>query len=626
MKSKGKKKVVINKEETAENWCFVCKDGGDLRICDYKECLKSYHPDCVGKRESFLESEKKWACDWHTCFRCRRSSHLHCYTCTKAACRRCLSAADVLQVKGKYGFCNPCLKLALLIEENKDCDSDGEKVDFTDRETCEGLFMEYYYIIKKEEGFEAGDLYAAQDRAKMEKNHQSGSAEEWDEEEDEEEQISDYDDSEDEKCRKTRKRSEEKKPSKQTPLKFNKKEFIGWASSSLIEFLTSIGKSTSEKLSQHDVTSIVNEKRTISKYRVYDLLEDHFAENNDESEEDEVGCDSEDNNAGIPDACKRQRKLDMEEKSLKKDLDNIVRQSCFAAIVVENVKLVYLKRSVLEELLKQPKSFEEKVTGCFVRVKCDPYDYRSRISHQLMQVKGVRTVPAGEENIETALLVSAIPKEIQMRLVSDGDFLEEECEDLRQRVLAGELERPTVVDLQQKAKVLHEDITKNHMMAFLVCDFNYNVSTLFEYLEKRKILQSPSGQARLLENVPTVIPDISEPDSNSGGIRNDIKSGEGSPQSILPCDSSVPSDGLRENKASAIAFFFLYYILLWSRSAKPKTSAPPEAGGARLFTGHLHLMPGDSSAELPHINLASLADKYGPIFTIRLASSPSPRW
>ncbi|KAI3451536.1 hypothetical protein Pfo_008201 [Paulownia fortunei] len=71
-----------------------------------------------------------------------------------------------------------------------------------------------------------------------------------------------------------------------------------------------------------------------------------------------------------------------------------------------------------------------------------------------------------------------------------------------------------------------------------------------------------------------------------------------------------------------IAFSFLFYnYLLWFRSAKPKTGidkAPPEAGGAWPFTGHLHLMGGGSSAELPHINLAALADKYGPVFTIRL--------
>ncbi|KAL8473580.1 hypothetical protein ACS0TY_029742 [Phlomoides rotata] len=65
------------------------------------------------------------------------------------------------------------------------------------------------------------------------------------------------------------------------------------------------------------------------------------------------------------------------------------------------------------------------------------------------------------------------------------------------------------------------------------------------------------------------------------------------------------------------AFLLFCYYLLSLRSAKPK--APPEAGGARPFTGHLHLMAGGGTTnELPHFNLAALADKHGPIFTIRL--------
>lgn len=32
----GRKKKVINKDESAEGCCFVCKDGGTLRVCDYK--------------------------------------------------------------------------------------------------------------------------------------------------------------------------------------------------------------------------------------------------------------------------------------------------------------------------------------------------------------------------------------------------------------------------------------------------------------------------------------------------------------------------------------------------------------------------------------------------------------
>ncbi|KAL7141994.1 hypothetical protein ABFS83_08G092400 [Erythranthe nasuta] len=66
-----------------------------------------------------------------------------------------------------------------------------------------------------------------------------------------------------------------------------------------------------------------------------------------------------------------------------------------------------------------------------------------------------------------------------------------------------------------------------------------------------------------------------------------------------------------------IAFtFLLCCYLLRSSSGGPK-NAPPAAGGARPFIGHLHLM-GGGGGSLPHFNLSALADKYGPIFTIRL--------
>ncbi|GER44255.1 cytochrome P450 [Striga asiatica] len=63
------------------------------------------------------------------------------------------------------------------------------------------------------------------------------------------------------------------------------------------------------------------------------------------------------------------------------------------------------------------------------------------------------------------------------------------------------------------------------------------------------------------------------------------------------------------------SFLVLYYYLSWSRSTTTHKS-PPEAGGARLLTGHLHLM--SPAGGLPHFKLAALSDKHGPIFTIRL--------
>ncbi|KAG6735662.1 hypothetical protein POTOM_061690 [Populus tomentosa] len=39
----GRKKKVINKDESAEGCCFVCKDGGTLRVCDYKGDLTEHY-------------------------------------------------------------------------------------------------------------------------------------------------------------------------------------------------------------------------------------------------------------------------------------------------------------------------------------------------------------------------------------------------------------------------------------------------------------------------------------------------------------------------------------------------------------------------------------------------------
>ncbi|KAM1531207.1 hypothetical protein ACFX1Z_020197 [Malus domestica] len=113
------------KEEICEDYCFRCKDGGAVRICDYKDCLKVYHPQCVEKDDSFLKSKDRWTCNRHSCFICQRIPKFYCFCCPQAVCGRCLCDAEFAVVKGSEGFCNHCLKLAIMIEENVDVDSDG---------------------------------------------------------------------------------------------------------------------------------------------------------------------------------------------------------------------------------------------------------------------------------------------------------------------------------------------------------------------------------------------------------------------------------------------------------------------------------------------------------------------
>ncbi|MED6127440.1 hypothetical protein PIB30_088158 [Stylosanthes scabra] len=69
----------------------------------------------------------------------------------------------------------------------------------------------------------------------------------------------------------------------------------------------------------------------------------------------------------------------------------------------------------------------------------------------------------------------------------------------------------------------------------------------------------------------------------------------------------------------AVLFFCLFFAFSFlSRRHTHKPGArkePPEAGGAWPLIGHLHLLGGPQP---PHVTLGNMADKYGPIFTIRI--------
>ncbi|KAJ4830071.1 hypothetical protein Tsubulata_809278 [Turnera subulata] len=68
----------------------------------------------------------------------------------------------------------------------------------------------------------------------------------------------------------------------------------------------------------------------------------------------------------------------------------------------------------------------------------------------------------------------------------------------------------------------------------------------------------------------------------------------------------------------AAILLFSYYIL--KRKKSPKAKKAPEVGGAWPLIGHLRLLAGP---ELPHKTFSALADKYGPIFTIRVGLYPT---
>ncbi|XP_042485503.1 uncharacterized protein At5g08430-like isoform X2 [Macadamia integrifolia] len=502
-------------------------------------------------------------CSWHSCFICNKKSKFHCFCCPNAVCQRCIKVAEFVQVRGKKGFCNNCLKLALLIEENVDVDSDGDTVDFKERDTCEFLFMEYWEIVKEKEHLRLETLLLAQNLLKKGEKYHSES------DSDCERMDGTIEDGKLQWMEEPKGQNYFSMKMMKRKVKSKKKEFIGWGSRPLIEFLSSIGIDTSRQFSQYEVNSIIREyvnrnhlmhpvkkkrivcdgklqsvfgRKTINRNKIDDLLESHFSENVEDSDEDEFKYSSEDIEDDSSKACER-RRISSSVRTRKRKNDLEVPQSCFASVTPRNIKLIYLKRSLVECLLKSPETFEEKVVGSFVRVKCDPNDYLQKCSHKLIQVTGIKKASGtGDVSTEKILQVSDVKKEICIRMLSDDNFSEEECDDLRQRVKDGLLKKPTIVELEQKARILHEDIT-NHWIDREITLLQNLIERanekgwrreLVEYLERKQLLQTPSERLRLLQEIPTIVAEEVEPEASPQDCPLDMKEAkDDSPRSII---------------------------------------------------------------------------------------------
>ncbi|QHN88291.1 uncharacterized protein DS421_16g562290 [Arachis hypogaea] len=324
-----------------------------------------------------------------------------------------------------------------------------------------------------------------------------------------------------------------------------KKEYDGWGSTNLIQFLQSLGFDTSRQITQNEAAALINEyvrenslqhptkkkrivcdkrlhllfgRKTIGRLKINALLESHFAANCVESDDDIYFNSDDDDNSP---ACETPRTTMASSERKCQPRGRVVEKpkSCFAAIVPFNIKLVYLKRSLVQELVKDPETFETKVVGSFIRVRCDPNDYLQKNSHQLLQVTGLEK--GSDEDI--LLRASGFVEDISIQMLSDDNFTEEECEDLHQRVKDGLLKKPMIADIEKMARILHEDVTK-HWLARELVQLKHLIDRanekgwrkeLDEYLRKREKLQNPDEQERLLREVPQVIAEDLESESIS---------------------------------------------------------------------------------------------------------------
>ncbi|XP_056844406.1 uncharacterized protein At5g08430-like [Raphanus sativus] len=309
--------------------------------------------------------------------------------------------------------------------------------------------------------------------------------------------------------------------------------FEGWGSKNLMNFLESLGRDTTNKISEYDATDIVRKyirelthplktatkkrKKTkvvacdeklsllfgcqkVNTAKLSDLVAKHYVENQEDGDFNYLLYSSEE------EEDKKQRLALLSDKVVEKPRGSI------AAIVRDNVKLLYLRKSLVEELAKTCETFEGKVLGTFVRIK-NP-------CHQLVQVTGVKEGNPIDGHFLQVTNYCDYLKDVASSSLSDDDFTQEECEELNQRMKNGSVKRLTVVDMEEKVRSLHEDVTKHWIARELVLlKRKINQASekgwkreLSQYLDRRELLSNPEEKSRLLLEVPEVIAEELEPE------------------------------------------------------------------------------------------------------------------
>ncbi|CAH8365067.1 unnamed protein product [Eruca vesicaria subsp. sativa] len=222
-----------------------------------------------------------------------------------------------------------------------------------------------------------------------------------------------------------------------------------WGSRNLIEFLESLGRDITNKISENDVTTV------ITKY----IRENHLMSKKRKIKtKTVVACDErlrllferrEISIVKLPDLV---AKLFNEKQRLSSSDEMGEQVVQKPAIVRDDIKILYLRKSLVQELAKSFETFESKVVGGFVRIM-NPY--------QLVQVTGVKEGNPVDGHLLQVTNYSYHLEDVTFSLLSDDDFSQEECEELHQRIKNGFVKRFTVVDMEEKVRSLHEDVTKH---------------------------------------------------------------------------------------------------------------------------------------------------------------------
>ncbi|KAF8696394.1 hypothetical protein HU200_037305 [Digitaria exilis] len=381
-KAQAAVKVSIKKKDE-EEVCFICFDGGDLVICDRRGCPKAYHPSCVNRDDDFFKSKGRWNCGMY-------------------------DTSDVdFDDKSSWWYLfkdywlNLKTNLSLTVEEISAAKSQKshELPDTNDEEaiseSSSGRHLENNTPKKrgrkrlKEAAIEDG----SEGKESTRKSTKPGLS-----------SIRDAQTSPGKKVRKLSRRSlgsqHSLKESESIGTSTSSAEEANWASEELLNFVAHMRNGDKSFISQFDVQPLLLDyikrnnlrdprrtsqiicdsllqslfgKKRVGHFEMLKLLESHFATS-------EVSPSADENHGGVVDPDPSQdadgnseasvvMSSEKRRKSRKYDQKRQPNLDDYAAIDNHNIGLMYLRRNLMEELIGDVETFDEKVVGSFVRIR-----------------------------------------------------------------------------------------------------------------------------------------------------------------------------------------------------------------------------------------------------------------
>nr|GEV95158.1 zinc finger CCCH domain-containing protein 19-like [Tanacetum cinerariifolium] len=539
-----------------EDVCFICFDGGDLVLCDRRNCPKAYHAACVNRDEAFFQSKGRWNCGWHVI--CEKKAEYMCYTCTYSLCKACTKTSVILCVeKEKKGLCEACMKTVMQIENQE---TQGN-ANFDDKNSWEHLFKDYWTETKAKHNLSLTELSQA-------KNPWKGSGKQ-------ESSIAQSDVKDDDKLDpnntpettpKPRKSRRNAKKQKYAADEDDSNTRAGpcngdWLSKDLLEFVTHMRNGDTSAISQFEIQDLLLEyirrnklrdpnrksqiicdarlenifgKKRVAHIEMLKLLESHYLVKEESQIDDAQGIVVDTEVTPVDD---KDRKRKGRKKGDRRGPQS--NREDYAAIDIHNINLIYLKRKLVEDLLDDMETFHEKIVGTFVRIRISGANQKQDI-YRLVQVTGTSEgarYTLSKRTTCTMLEILNLDKTetISIDSISNQEFTEDECKRLRQSIKCGLISTLTVGDVLDKATELQvvkvndwletETVRLNHLRD-RASDLGRK-KELRECVEKLNLLKTPEERARRLEEFPLVHDDPTmDPDCSEDETEVDDKNQE----------------------------------------------------------------------------------------------------